>query len=393
MIDRDFEGLAESGRIRVLHVITGLGVGGAETLLYNLGVSLLPLVESRVLSLSADGRMARGFRDAGMKVVELGLKGKTGPLRAPLAALRVRREVRQWRPHVIQGWMNHGNVAATLVQLVHARSSRLIWSVMQSFSDIEAEKPGTRRTIRLQVRLSRLPHTIVCNSYRAKEELLQIGCAGGALDVIPNGFDVRRFRPRADARKQMRDLIGACDRDFVVGMVARLHHVKDYPSFIRAAAVAARSIPRLRVVCVGSGVASSDSPLRALVKDLEIERRCTLLDERAAIELLYPGLDLFCLTSLSEGSPNVIGEAMACGVPCVATDVGDSARMIDTTGTVVMPGDVNALSRAIVYHAELADDTRAELATRARDRIVKLYSMEEIAQQYMNRYIGQTEST
>lgn len=380
----------DDDRIRVLHVITGLGVGGAEMLLYNLAVSLIRRVDSHILSLSSEGGMVRRFQDAGMRVVQLGLKGKAGMLRAPIAAMKIRKEVRQWRPDVIQGWMNHGNVAATLIRRFNAPSARLIWSVMQSFNDIEAEKPGTRRAIRLQIRLSSRPDSIVCNSYRARDQLLQLGCAGGALGVIPNGFDVAKFRPDAQARERMRELIGASEEDFVVGMVARLHHVKDYPSFIRAAAMAARSIPRLRVVCVGTGVASSGSPLWALVRDLQLEQRCTLLDERSAMELVYPGLDLLCLTSLTEGSPNVIGEAMACGVPCVATNVGDIAAVIDNTGTVVLPGDPAEISRAIVHYAKLADEARAELAARARDRIVQRYSMTEIAQQYMAQYVGET---
>lgn len=376
-------------RVRVLHVITGLETGGAETFLYNLSALLLPRVDSRILSLSAGGAMVQPFEHAGMRVTQLGLRGKSGLFKAPAAAMRVRREMRQWRPQVIQGWLNHGNVAATLIRRLNAPSARLIWSVMQSFNDIEAEKPGTRRAIRLQVRLSAQPDSIICNSYRAKEQLIQLGCAGAALGVIPNGFDIVRFRPSAQARIQMRELIGACDGDFVVGMVARLHPVKDYPSFIRAAALAARSIPRLRVVCVGPGVASSGSPLRALVRDLGLEQRCTLLDERSGMERVYPGLDLLCLTSLTEGSPNVIGEAMACGVPCVATNVGDSAAIIDNTGTVVMPGDPAAVSTAIVHYARLAEDARADLAARARDRIVQRYSMAEIAEQYMAQYVGQ----
>lgn len=381
---------AAKDRIRVLHVITGLGVGGAEMLLYNLAAWLNPCVDSRILSLSVEGGMVQRFQEMGMKVVQLGLKGKVGLFKAPVAAIKIRREARQWRPQVIQGWLNHGNVAATLIHRLNAPSARLIWSVMQSFNDIEAEKPGTQRAIRLQVRLSSRPDSIVCNSYRAKEQLIQLGCAGGALGVIPNGFDVTRFRPSAEARRQMRELVGAGEGDFVVGMVARLHHVKDYPSFLRAAAMAARSIPQLRVVCVGTGVASSGSPLWALVKDLQLEQHCTLLDERSAMEFVYPGLDLLCLTSLTEGSPNVIGEAMACGVPCVATDVGDTAAVIDDTGTVVMPGDPGAISRAIVHYAKLADDARADLAARARDRIIQRYSIAEIARQYMALYVGKT---
>lgn len=376
-------------RIRILHVITGLDVGGAETFLYNLAVSLSQHIDSRILSLSAGGGLVLRFRDAGMKVVQLGLKGRTGLLKIPGAAMRVAREVREWHPHVIQGWLNHGNVAATFVRGQYSRSSALIWSIRQSIYDIGVEKPGTQRAIRLQVRLSSRPDAIICNSSCAKEQLIQLGFARKALDVIPNGFDTMRFRPRTDARAQMRALIGATEEEFVVGMVARLHRLKDYPTFIRAVSLAAATMPRLKAVCIGPGVAARESPLRSLVGSLGLEQRCILLDQRADMEFVYPGFDLMCLTSVEEGFPNVVGEAMACGVPCIATDVGDTAKIIADTGVVVMPGDPEPVARAIVELASLEDDTRAGLAMRARERIARLYSMPSIAGKYMSMYLNQ----
>lgn len=391
MIEHEAKRNAADDRIRVLHIITGLDLGGAETFLYNLAISLSQRVDSRILSLSAGGSMVQRFQGAGMTVMQLGLKGRMGLLRIPAAAIKIGRMVRGWRPQVIQGWLNHGNVAATLVRERYAPSSGLIWSIRQSIYDIGVEKPGTQRAIRLQVRFSSKPDAIICNSSCAKEQLMHLGFAKKALCVIPNGFDTMKFRPSVAARSKMRALIGATEEDFLVGMVARLHHLKDYPTFLRAVSLAASSIPRLKVVCIGPGVAAPTSPLRALSGELGLEGRCTLLAEKADMESVYPGLDLLCLTSLEEGFPNVIGEAMACGVPCVATNVGDTAKIIDDTGTVVTPGDPQSVSRAIVDQARLSADVRNELAERARARIVRLYSMAGIAQQYMATYADQAD--
>ena len=374
-------------RVRVLHVISGLGVGGAENFLLRLALSLSDGVESRIASLTFGGGMVEQFREAGVSVSELDLGSRGGLLRLPAAGVRLAKEVRAWQPQIVQGWLNHGNVVASIVRSLFARRSKLIWCIRQSFDEISLEKFSTRMAIRLQGRLSSQSDAVICNSARSQKQFAKLARSEHGLSVIPNGFDTSKFAPNSKFREFARDLMGASEQDLVVGMVARYHAMKDYPCFIEALGRAVHSVPHLRAVCIGTGVASVDSPLRPLIAKWGLEGRCTLLDERTDLERIYPGIDLLCLTSRwGEGFPNVLGEAMACGVPCVATDVGDAVAVVGDTGYLVRPGDAREVAEVIVAYSELARDARFQLGERAMRRITDLYSMSAVAEKYMNVY-------
>lgn len=377
----------ERQRIRVLHVISGLGIGGAENFLLRLAVALSDVVDSRIVSLSSGGGMAPRFREAGLEVFELSLGGQTGLLRLPIPGCRLRQEVRTWRPQIIQGWLNHGNAAALFVQRLVSRRSKVIWSVRQSFDDIALEKLGTRLVIRLQGRFASRPDAVICNSVKSKIQFAELARTTRELKVVPNGFDTSKFAPNVGFRTSARALIGADREDFVVAMVARYHPMKNYSCFIEAIARASRSLPRMRAVCIGSGVASADSPLRSLIGKWRLEDRFLLMSERTDLEQIYPGIDLLCLTSSwGEGFPNVLGEAMACGVPCVATDVGDAAAVIGDTGFLVRPESPQEVAERIVAFSRLDREARAKLCDGARRRVEQMYSMPAIAEKYMQVY-------
>lgn len=376
-------------RIRVLHVISGLGTGGAENFLLGLARSLCDRVESNVVSLGEGGGMLARFRAAHIEVTELRLSSLAGRLQFPFASLRLLRRVRDWRPHVIQGWMNHGNLGAWAVRATAVPSARLIWSIRQSLDDIANEKPGTRLALRLQALLSSRPDRIVCNSQRGFAQHLRLGFDSRRALVIGNGFDCERFRPRLELRGTARQLLGVGGDDIVVAMVARCHPMKDYECYIRAIGIAAQAVPGLRAVCIGTGVASAQGPVRRLVEQLNLTQTVRLIDENGALDTLYPGVDIVCLTSAwGEGFPNVIGEAMAAGVPCVATDVGDCASVVGNCGYVVPPRDPAAIAAAILALARMGAAGRAELGGRARARIVANYAMSVIANEYERLYMN-----
>jgi glycosyltransferase involved in cell wall biosynthesis len=387
--EQDSPAPSRTNRIRVLHVITGLGVGGAENFLLRLAIATAPWVESRVIALKAGGGMLVRYRDEGIQVQEMQVNRLLGLLRLPYTGGKAVRSGIIWRPHVVQGWLNHGNVAALLLKRSAFKTSKLVWGVRQSFDSIELEKANTRMMIRLQIGLSRLPDAIVCNSRLGLEQLLGQGLDGRTASVVPNGFDTDRFAPDPARRAYARALFGARERDRVIGMVARFHPMKNYPGFLQAAAIVAKSVPRLRVVCIGTGVAAADSPLRALAAQLGLGNQCALLDERADLERVYPGLDVMCLSSTwGEGFPNVLAEAMACGVPCVTSDVGDAGQVVGDTGYVVPPGGIREMADAIVACLRLDEEGRDGLGLRARSRIVDRYSIPAVASRYLDLYGG-----
>lgn len=383
------EEVCASERIRVLHVISGLGTGGAENFLLGLASSLSGRVESRVVSLGEGGGMLPRFRAAQIEVSELRLNRLSGRLRFPFALLRLARTIRAWRPHVIQGWMNHGNLGAWVVRGTSAPSAGLLWSIRQSVDDIRNEKRGTQLALRLQALLSSRPDRIVCNSQRGYLQHLRLGFDSRHALVVGNGFDCERFRPRPELRTRAREVLGLAGSDLVVAMVARYHPMKDYGCFIRAIGIAARVVPNLRAVCIGTGVTSEQAPLRRLIEELELAGSVVLTDESSELDRLYPGIDVVCLTSAwGEGFPNVIGEAMASGVPCVVSDVGDAALIVGDCGHVAPPQDPAAIAAAILDLARMGAAGRAELGGRARARIVANYAMPVIANEYERLYMN-----
>ncbi|MBT7351879.1 MAG: glycosyltransferase [Phycisphaerae bacterium] len=199
--------------------------------------------------------------------------------------------------------------------------------------------------------------------------------------VIPNGFDLNRLRPDQSRGSKIRSELGIPKDAMVVGHVARLHPMKDHGTFIRAAVQVARTLPQVHVVLIGKGVDTSAVDLIDPVPR-EMRPRFHFLGERTDVPNLIQMMDLMCQSSWAEAFPNVLGEAMASEVPCVATDVGDSAEIVGDLGTIVPPRNDAALTRAIVEMLELPLATRAEMGARSRVRVVRAYDLQLIVKRY-----------
>ena len=150
--------------------------------------------------------------------------------------------------------------------------------------------------------------------------------------MIPNGFDLERFRPRNDAGERLRGGLDVASDAPLIGLVGRHHPVKGHAVFLRAARVLAREDPAPIFVLAGPGVDETNPELNDLAADSALSDRVRLLGPVTAVERLVAGLDIACCTSFAESMPNVVGEAMACEVPCVATDVGDTAELLGDAG-------------------------------------------------------------
>jgi len=363
-------------------------IGGAENFLLKL---VLALREERaagfVISVAAGGGMARRFRDAGIELIELGLNGGADWWRLPRALHTIRAVVRRWRPDLIQGWMNHGNLAASFTRAIAAPTAQLVWGIRQTVYDIRSERFSTRVAIRLQSRISAGADAIVCNSHVGLEQHARLGFHEQRMKVIPNGFDSHKFLPRPDSRGLVRQSFGIAAGAFVVAMVARFHPMKDYRTFLEAVSLAVRDAPHLHALCIGRGVDAEGSGMHEWLTELGLSGHCTLLGERGDLDQLYHAVDVVCLTSVrGEGFPNVIGEAMSCSIPCIVTDVGDAARVVGTTGRVIEPRSPRAVADAILELLRMSLQARSELGARARERIVSEYSMSAVAGQYLATY-------
>lgn len=369
--------------MKILHIITGLDVGGAEQALYNiLAGGLTREFDCAVLTLRDEGHMAAAIRYLDVPVHTLGLDFGLPRLTALLC---LRELVREFRPDVIQGWMSHGNLAASLATRMMATRPLLSWNVRQSLYDLGKEKWLTQQVIRANRVVSGAADRIIYNSYVARDHHQSFGFANARSSVIPNGFDLIKLKPdpkvALEVRRELRLPVAAP----VIGHVARFHPMKDHTTFLRSAVQVARLLPDVRFLLAGRDVVPGNLSLAEIIPTDQKER-FILTGERRDIPRLMQAMDVLCSSSSTEAFPNVLGEAMACAVPCVATDVGDSASIVGQTGLIVPPFDWKALAQAIIKMLELNSDERRALGWSARHRISTYYSLDAIVDSYVQLY-------
>ncbi len=371
---------------KVFHIITGLDTGGAEAMLFKLLKATNAEVEAQVLSLMEGGANARRIETLGVPVGFLGMA--RGSIPGPEAIGRLRQVMREFRPDLVQGWMYHGNLAAWLAVRMCAPRPRLFWNLRQTLYDIRLESRQTRWLIRLGARLSPTADKIIYNSEVSARQHELAGYTAGKRVVIPNGFDIGIMEAQTDARQSVRKEFGFAPDALLVGQVARYHPMKGHLRMLLAAASVWQKNPRARFLLVGLGVTRNNLALADQIRALGLDEKVILAGERADIARLMAAMDILVSASeWGEGFPNVVGEAMACGTPCVVTDVGDSAWVVGECGRIVPPRDTDALSKTIV--ALLLDDgLRKELGYKARQRIQDLFSIEKVSKSYLDLYQG-----
>jgi glycosyltransferase involved in cell wall biosynthesis len=335
-----------------------------------------------VVSLTSAGDVGARLRNAGIELHTLGFRYSLGAFKA---FWRLRKLLRELRPDVVQTWMYHADLIGGLAAR-GAGSSAIAWGVRSTFMQFEGSR-FTRVVARACAMLStRIPRVIVCAAEASRRVHVEMGYDAARMRVIPNGFDISRLAGGADRRADRRAEFGFDARTVAIGAIGRFSPVKDYPTFIEACAIVGARMPFVRFLLAGRGL---DAENRELVNRLEkagLRDRFVLLGERNDIPECLAALDVFCLSSRSEGFPNVVGEAMGAGVPCVVTDVGDAALLVGDTGEVVAPGDPQALGAALLRIAGYDPDTRQARGAAARRRIEREYSLDATCARYESLY-------
>lgn len=376
----------EADSLRVLHVITDLYTGGAEQSLYKmLAAGLADQFENTVFSLMEDSSLTLKIRELGIRVLSAGMRT---PVSAPGVLRKLHTEAQELQPDLIQGWMYHGNLAAWVGACMAPGSPAFLWNVRQSLYGLKNEKNLTRHVIRANRFLSSRASAILYNSHLSRSQHEEFGFDGARARVIPNGFDLQHFYPSPERSAEVRASLGIGSEALVVGHVARLHPMKNHRGFLLAAVRLARARNGIHFVLAGRGVDSLATGLTGLIPG-DLVSRFHFLGERGDVADLMRAMDVLCLSSLwGEAFPNVLGEAMASAVPCVTTDVGDSAEIVGNTGLVVPPGDSQALADNIGMMLEKSREQRHALGCAARQRIESQFSLPAVIGQYQQLYEG-----
>lgn len=367
--------------ITVAFVTSGLGTGGAEIVLLNI---LRELDRTRfapvVISLTGKGPVSDAIALLNVPVHHVDIRQR--PLRDFVRLVRL---LRRLRPAVVQTWMYHGDLIGSLA--ARAAGLRAIaWSLHNLRLAVDAR---STRWVRNACALisARVPRVILSCSQATAAYHADCGYARGRMQVIPNGFDTARFRPDPEARAALRSSLGIAETSCLVIHLGRLDPVKNHPGFVRAAALAAERHPDVQFLMAGHGVDPDNTHLGDLVRTSKLDGRLRLLGPRSDVPRLLAACDLLVQTSTTEAFPMALGEAMSCGVPCIATDVGDSALLIGNSGRVVPVEDDRAMAQAIEQFVQLPQPTRDALGQAARQRILDNFDIRLITRRYEAIYL------
>lgn len=363
----------------ILHLITDLDTGGAELMLVRLVERLDPVRHhSLVVSLTGPGSLAPALRCCGVEVYGLAMPRGSPDPRGLARLIAILRRV---RPQILQTWLYHADLLGLVGRALSRTSCRLYWNIQCT----EMADAGTLR--RSLAWLSRVPDAIVVNSLAGRHFHEAQGYRPRRWVHIPNGCDTAAFSFDMAARRALRHEWRIADDAVAIGLAARYHAMKDHDNFLAAAARLAARRDDAVFVLAGAGTDAASSSLTAAVAAHGLGDRVRLLGNRDDMARVYSALDIASLSSAyGEGCPNVLVEAMACGLPCVATDCGDAALLIGRDGLVVPPRDPTALAAGWERLVALGPDGRRRLGANARGRIGADYDVAAIAARYEALY-------
>ena len=373
---------------KVLHIITGLGTGGAEMMLYKLiQNSDKSIFEHIVISLSGCGELGKRIEEEGVIIYTMEIRKKLCEINKLFVLYRL---IRKIDPNIVQTWMYHGDLIGGGISRL-CGINNIVWNIRHS----DLKKSGNKKSTILVAKLCAIsskyiPKVIISCSKRALVVHENYGYRKDIMQVIPNGFDLERFKRNENSRMKIEKELNLVGDEILVGMVARFNPQKDHRTLLMAASLVDNDKYNIKYILCGSGVDSRNEELSRILNELaELKGKVFLLGERSDIESIHGTLDVECLTSaFGEGFPNVVGEAMASEVPCIVTDVGDSSYVVGDEGIVVPPGDHVALAQAIERLAGMDNVDRKKIGIKARRRINEKFSIETVVKKYESLYIG-----
>jgi glycosyltransferase involved in cell wall biosynthesis len=377
--------------MKIVFITTTLTTGGAEMMM----LKILQHIDRRrfdpfVISLRSKGEVGPRIEDLGIPVLSLNINPSVPN---PLIFFKLLSHLRKIQPDLVQTWMYHadllGGLAARLAGCKH-----VVWGLRNSNLDEELTKRTTLMVVQACASISSwLPEQILSCSIRAAEVHTAVGYRPDKIRLIPNGFDLVRFQPDVSARLAVRAELGLPPDTPLVGLMARYDPQKNHAGFIEAAAAICRELPGVHFVLAGGGVDGMNATLVRSLNAHGLDKFTHLLGRRDDMPRLMAALDVLASSSsFGEAFPNVLGEAMACCVPCVVTDVGDSAEIVGDTGRVVRAEDMIGLSAHIVALLRLLPEAKLALGKQARARVETRYAIECVVKLYEAFYEQLVES-
>lgn len=364
--------------MKITHVIIGLGVGGAELMLKRLveGLNGQEGMQHSVISLTELGIIGRQLQDAGIKVNYLGM---SNALSLPKTFFRLRRELKKQQPDIVQTWMYHadflGGLAARTLGI-----KNIIWGVRNTYLESSGKINFLFRKL-CSILSNILPKEIVYVSNSAKEEHQKSGYTKRIGKVINNGFDINKYRFNLKSKEKVRSEIELATDDVAIFSIGRYTPAKDHATFIEAVLIASKKNPKIKGCLVGRDINLDNFLLTPSQK-----QQFVVLGQRDDVSDVLSAANIFCLHSITEGFPNVLGEAMSVGVPCITTKAGDAALILNDERFVLEIQDKQGLAEKIVFLSRIDDEERSFIGIKNRERVKEFYSLDKILNEYFLLY-------
>ena len=367
--------------MKVLHIITHLDQGGAEAVLYRLIEATHQKINYSVVSLHGAGVYGSKLRDIGVNVETLDMP--RGRLKFT-GLWKLRKIILGYSPDIIHTKLYHADLVGGVVALLSG-APPVIWTVNSSDLGKLRNSWKTRFIRRICAILSYgIPSAIIADANNTKRVNVSLGYSLKKFFVINNGIDLSSFFPDQRARQRLRHEFQIQEDMVLLGFIARWDPLKDHSNLLQALSIIKKSNRKFACMLVGNDMTSQNAVLMKLIHKNELDGHIILLGPRSDIPAIMNALDLHVLSSFSESMPLAIIEAMACGTPCVVTDVGDAALVVGDTGWVVPPKEPKALAAGIEMGiGTLKKNGKDELGQRCRRVIEEKYSLEVMVDSYL----------
>ena len=371
-------------KIKIVAIITGLANGGTETMLLKLLEKIdKSKFEFIIVSLTSKGYIGERIEKLGYKVYPISM----GKFPSPWKFWKLVNLLQELQPNLVHTRLNHANLVGGIAARI-ANIEKVCWGVHQSNISFWHNKLFTILTIKVCALMSkRIPCSILTNSENARKVHIDIGFSNSNFYVIPNGFDLTRFKPNYRSKLSMLKEIHLPKNTILIGLIGRYDSQKNHQGFFDAAAEVSKKFDNVHFLLAGDRIDAHNVSLRKIIKNKSLEKKVHLLGFRRDIPKIMASLDVFVSSSVGEAFPNVLGEAMSSGTPCVATDVGDCAEIIGETGHVVNTEDMKTLSLRIVELLNLSFKQRKRLGYAARKRILEKFELNKIVSKYEDFYL------
>lgn len=368
-------------KTKVLHLITSLGSGGAERVLYNLVTnSDSSKFEHIVVSIKGYGVYSDLLQNSGVKTYNLDVK-KIKPWRLLKFLVVCRRE----NPDIIQSWLYHADFLTIFAYICGFRN--IIWNIRNTNLEWSKSSKLTILLRKICACFSFIPKKIVCCANAAKAEHIMVGYLKNKFELIPNGYNLTLFVPRDDVRKQIRNKLNIGDHELVIGNIGRFDPAKDHKTLLRAIKKLKDCDLSFKLLIIGRNINHNNNELMSLITEYKLNQIVILLDQQPDIHLYYNAFDLYLLSSRTEAFPNVVAEAMLCCKPCIVTDVGDAALIVGDTGIIVPIGSHEVMAEAVMEFLDLDKTKFLQLGFKARKRIEENFSLKNMVFSYEKLYL------